>query len=200
MHKTWAGVILFVLTILTTVVAAQSDLQLRIDRLRPGKTSLDELRQAFGEPNTQTKVITWFTRSRPNSTKKRYFSPSDGTDSNDRAILRVSFDTVGLNFFVFDKPSALYLVEITDPTVSMYGIKLGDHLDRVTQLLGKGRWETTDAQDDFELDYPKLGVRLAFPRDMAARKYPMKLDQRKQVVRIEKYDINISFVGNDAER
>lgn len=179
---------------------AQSDLQCRIAILQYGKTSVEEIKMLFGEPVSQTKLTDWVETSYSISKKDYILVGTKAAERYKSNYFRTLYDynypNHGLIFTLFDNPSELNSLEITNPQISVSGIKVGDKLGKVKRILGKNdNWYTSNGRADWTLDYEKQGVKFYFAADKNAPQYPMKLDKSKRIIKIEKYDNSVSFTG-----
>lgn len=181
---------------------AQSDLQCRVNILEIGKSGVNEMKILFGEFASMKKISSWVDASSSSSDNlKKWYRSVDSKNNTVKSesiinLFEYEYKQKGLVFNFWDKPDELYSIEITNPEISVLGIKVGDKLNKVMSKLGKNdEWTSSDGSDYWNLDYEKLGVSFVFLRDKSVKQYPMKLNKKKRVVRIEKYNNNVSLTG-----
>lgn len=182
---------------------AQSHLQKYVDELKFGTSNLRDLKLNFGEPDSTRKSASWFRDPDESdlSDKQLYLLASPErkksfSKEKMRTIHGFNYKRHGLVFYFFDNPWELYSVEITNPEILILGIKVGDDLSKVKKMLGESdMWLSSNARNDWSLEYEKLGVDFIFARDERFAKYPMKLAKPKKVIRIERLNKNVSFGG-----
>ena len=110
-----------------------------------------------------------------------------------RTLFNLSYPDVKILCSVFDNPWQLYSITIESPNVSVLGLRVGQSLTRIERRLGSGEWTTTEDSDYWWLTYEKIGLRFGFLRDFRSQKFPMKLDRRRLVKKIGKFDNKVSF-------
>jgi hypothetical protein len=177
-------------------ISAQCDLQCKFLNLQIGKTNVNQMKKLFGSADTKVKRSSWIEISSTADNLKKLLKFIENPSANEKVINLYTFEYKqnGLVFDFFDKTNELYSIEITKPNVSVSTIKVGSKLNRVIKKLGKNDdWTTSEGNEFWTLDYEKLGLKFIFQRDKKAAKFPMKLDKKKVIVRIEMYNNKIAF-------
>ncbi len=183
----------------SAVSQTNRDLQLRFSRLFPGSTSLVEIEKQLGKPQSQEKTFEWWGGWRDGEfdgmyAPKTFESHKTGLDRVvKRTLFDLSYPEMKLVLSVFDNPWQLHSIKVETPKVSVFGVRVGNSLRSVVSRLGKGEWLTSDGSDYWWLTYEKRGVRFGFLRNVALPKYPMKLDKKRVIIKIEKFDNKVSF-------
>lgn len=203
MRRIWFTFFLILFSGLILIsVQAQSHLQSYVDELKFGKMKLRDLKLTFGEPDSKKKISSWMLESEEDEKTKLYLDASSTQFAKPhlKELIRNSYHLEykrhGLVFTFFDNPSELIAFKITNPDISLMGLKVGDDLAKVKRVLGENdEWWTTKSSDNWVLEYEKLGVEFYFTRDEKAPKYPMKLDKKKKIIRMERFNKNIVFAG-----
>ncbi|HLM00590.1 MAG TPA: hypothetical protein VK400_06010 [Pyrinomonadaceae bacterium] len=200
--KKWGKLLLLALCLglLPSDANSQNDIQCRINILKPGKSNFEELKVIFGNPDLQVKGLSWLIVPGANRLKREYIHNDSKAaekllNPTERTLYNFNYPKLGLVFTFFDNPSELHSIEISNPQISIFDIRVGDKLGKINKKLGKGEWYSSDGRDDWSLGYEELGVSFVFLRDLSAPKYPMKLNKKKVVVKIEKYDKETTFTG-----
>jgi len=193
--------LLMLLLCCTPAAIAQSkqEIQSRLDKLTLGASNLDEIKTLFGEPESQKQLFEWWGGWRDGKFEGMYSAETlekakAGIENvTKRTLYDLNYPKFGLVFSVFDNPWQVHSVTLESSGVTMLGIKVGDPLKKVEMRLGEGEWSTSDKDDYWWLTYEDKGVRVGFLRELKAPKYPMKLDRRKAVLKIERFDNKVSF-------
>jgi hypothetical protein len=183
----------------TAASQTNRDLQSRFDRLVPGSTSVYQIQELFGQPRSKQKLFEWWGGWRNGKFEGMYQATTFESERTgfEHAVKRTLFDLsypeVKLVFSVFDNPWQLHSITVESCNVSVFGVRVGHSLRRIKMRLGNGEWLSTDGSDYWWLTFEKTGVRFGFLRDFRFQKFPMKLDRRRVVRKIEKFDNKVSF-------
>ncbi|MBA3543485.1 MAG: hypothetical protein H0T83_03465 [Chthoniobacterales bacterium] len=179
------------------IATNESDIQSRVDKLIPGKSSLKQLESLFGEPKSQRRVYDWWSGRRNGKLEGMYrlttLRDKPGLEKiRKRRLYKLQYPNQGLVFKVFDNPWRLQSITVEVTNVLIVGIKVGDPLENVLGSLGNGEWSTGANTDYWWLEYEERAVRFGFLRNLKAPKYPMRL-ATKRVSKLEKFDNKVSF-------
>ena len=183
----------------TAVSQTNQAMQRRFDRMVPGSTSLDQIQELFGEPRSKRKIFEWWGGWRNGKFEGMYQATTLEKEGSGfervvkRSVFDLSYPEVKLTFSVFDNPWQLQSITVESPNVLVFRLRVGHSLRQVKRLLGNGEWLTTAGSDYWWLTYEKAGVRFGFLRDFRFQKFPMRLDGRRVVRKIEKFDNKVSF-------
>jgi hypothetical protein len=196
------------LVLLTCIVSfsvsvnAQHNLQSKFDLLVPRQTNLEEVEKILGTANSRTFVYQWRGKLRKDGSFDGFDYNNSTNCRNDltygfvtRNLYRLDYPQLGVTVTILDNPWTVLSVAANTAEVSLMNLKVGDQLDEVKKVLGKGQWQTSDGSDFWNLTFEKKGVRVSFQRDANAPQFPMKLATDAVVVKIEKFDEKSSFIG-----
>lgn len=190
------------LRLFSVSVDAQNDLQAKFDSITPRYTNINYIENILGKTDSKKFIRQWQGKLRSDGSFEGVDKGNATNCRNDAAngfitrnLYKIDYPQIGLSVMLFDNPWLVSDVTATSEKISLFGIKVGDDLDKVQNKLGEGEWRTTDENDYWTLEFEKKGARFLFERDYDAPKYPLKLSSGEKVVEIQKYDNKSSFSG-----
>lgn len=181
----------------TSLKAQKGSIQALLDGLMVGQSGREDLIKCFGMP-TETKIVSEWVEEKDKDQVALYAFPDKLNrqfKGQRRTLYEWKYPQQKISFWLLDNPWQVNSIEINTDEVAINGLRVGEKLERVQELLGEADWSTSEESDSWVAEYESRGLQFSFARDMNDPKYPMKLAQPAMIRTIEIFDNKVSFLS-----